>query len=115
MDKTSAAIREWIYRSLGKGVVNVELTSDQLDDVIDHAESWWQTWVGQSKAVLYTMTGGTEYDGTAIAADIDSIVDVTFEGAGADFTNLFAWADVEINPYTYTFSNGYDYSTLVLN
>lgn len=111
---TEAQVKEWICRRLGKGVVNVELTDDQLDDAVREAKEWWQMWVGQCKSVLFTLTGTTEYSETLIAPDIDSVVDVVFELTTQSFTNLFAWAGVEINPYTYIYGGGSGgYSSLV--
>jgi len=110
---TEAQVKEWVCRRLGKGVVKVELTDDQVDDAINEAKEWWQMWVGQCKSVLFTLTGGTEYPEALIASDIDSIVDVVFEIESASFANLFSWADVEVNPYTWIYGGEGDYSTLV--
>lgn len=112
---TEAQVKEWICRRLGKGVIKVELTDDQVDDAVNDAKEWWQMWVGQAKSVLYTLTGNTEVPEALIASDIDSVVDVVFEIESESFQNLFAWADVEINPYTWIYSCGEagGYSTLV--
>jgi len=114
---TEAQVKEWICRRLGKGVVKVELTDDQLDDAVRDAKEWWQMWVGQAKSVLLTLTGSTEYAEALIASDIDSVVDVVFELQSQSFTNLFSWADVEINPYTWLYNgdagSGGTYSSLV--
>lgn len=112
---TEAQVKEWVCRRLGKGVVAVELTDEQLDDAIRDAKEWWQMWVGQCKSVLFTLTGEREYPEALIASDIDSVVDVVFELTSQSFTDLFSWADVEINPYTWIYSDGGDgvYSTLV--
>lgn len=103
---TEAQVKEWICRRLGKGVVNVELTDDQVDDALRDAKEWWQMWVGQAKSVLFTLTGGTEYGESLIADDIDSVVDVVFEVESESFEHLFSWADVEVNPYTWLYSCG---------
>ena len=111
---TEAQVKEWICRRLGKGVVNVELTGDQLNDAVRDAKEWWQMWVGQLKSVMLTLTSSTEYAEALIASDIDSVVDVVFEIESQSLTNLFSWADVEVNPYTWIYggtSGGY--STLV--
>lgn len=113
MDRTVANIRQWVYRRLGKGVIDVELTPEQVDDTVEDAKRWWQMWVGQMKSVLYTLTGGTEYDAIDIASDIDSIVDVVFEINADSFLNFFAWADVEISPYQYVYGGEGGYSALV--
>jgi len=112
---TEAQVKEWICRRLGKGVVNVELTDEQLDDAVRDSKEWWQMWVGQCKSVLFTLTGTTEYHETLIASDIDSVVDVVFELSSQSFSNLFSWAGVEINPYTWIYGGNENsgYSTLV--
>jgi len=103
---TEAQVKEWICRRLGKGVVKVELTDEQLDDAVRDAKEWWQMWVGQCKSVLFTLTDSTEYAEALIAPDIDSVVDVVFESSTESFTNLFSWADVDINPYTFIYGGG---------
>ena len=115
MRTTEAQIKEWICRRLGQGTVSVELTDDQTDDAVNDAKEWWQSWVGQCKSVLFTLTGTTEYPEALIASDIDSVVDVVFELSSQSFTNLFSWADVEVNPYTWIYSGcgKGSYSTLV--
>lgn len=115
---TEAQVKEWICRRLGKGIINVELTDDQVDDAIRDAKEWWQMWVGQAKTVLFTLTGSTEYPEALIAEDIDSVVEVVFELSTQSFTNLWSWADVEVNPYMWLYGGypgveGGGYSALV--
>ena len=111
---TEAEVKSWIYRRLGGGVVAVELTDDQLNDAVVGAKEWWQGWVGQCKSVLFTLSSTTEYPEALIASDIDSVVDIVFEQANSGFSDLFSWADVEINPYTWVYGGGQGgYSTLV--
>ena len=106
-------IGEWICRRLGSNVVGVELSQDHIDDAINDAKIWWQSFVGQAKSVVFTLTGGTEYLGSLIASDIDSVVDVNFEINGEIFANLFAWADVEIDPFTWVYDGHGGYSELI--
>jgi hypothetical protein len=94
-------------------VVDVELTPEQVDDAVEDAKRWWQMWVGQMKSVMYTLTGGTEYNASDIATDIDSIVDVVFEYSQVSFLDYFKWADVEINPYQYVWGGEGGYSALL--
>ena len=114
MRYTDTQIKDWMARRLGRGVIKVELTDDQFDDALNDAKEWWQTWVGQCKSVLLTLSGTTEYSEALIASDIDSVVDVVFESTTQSFSDLFSWADVEINPYTWVYGGGEGgYSTLV--
>ena len=106
-------LKEYISRRLGAGTVCVELTDDHLDDAVTVAEEWWQMWVGVTKAVLITLTDGTEYPASSIATDIDSVVDVIFELYDDGLEKIFDWAGVEINPYTYVYGGGGDYGALV--
>jgi hypothetical protein len=70
--------------------------------------------VGQLKSTLLTLTSSTEYAEAGIASDIDSVVDVVFESSSDSLNNLFNWADVEVNPYTWVYShNSGGYSGLV--
>lgn len=99
MAVVEAEIKEYIERKLGKGVIKVELTNDQLNDAIGDAKRYWQMWVGQAKGVIMTLTTDTEYDKSLIASDVDSVVDVAFDLDNDTFSNIFAWADVQVNMY----------------
>jgi len=112
---TEAQIGEWICRKLGFGTVGVELTKDHVDDSIRDAKEWWQSWVGQSKSVLVTLAGTREVAEALIATDVDSVVDVVFEIESDSIQNMYSWADVEINPYTWVSggTGGNIFSTLV--
>lgn len=101
-----AQVKEWVCRRLGSGTVNVELTDEQLDDSIMDAKIWWQSWVGQCKGILFTLTGSTEYAVDTIADDVDSVVDVAFEVSGHSLTDYFKWADVEVSPYQWIYGGG---------
>jgi hypothetical protein len=109
-------IKDYIKRRLGHPIIKVELTDEHLDDALEDAKRYWQMWIGQCKAVMVSLTGRGEIDGSAIASDLDFVVDVTWEGTYADvgFEKIFAWADVEWNPYTYVFTAEGGYSDLAM-
>ena len=114
MQYIEAQIKEWIQRKLGACVINVEATDEQLDDAIEEAKEWWQMWVGERRVVLVPIVSGkVEYPVTDFASDVDTVTDVTFESNGRSFNDLFAWADVEINPYTVVYGGQGGYSDLV--
>lgn len=101
--QTKAKLKEFIQRKLGKGVVGVELTDDQLDDAVMLAVEYFQEWVGQCKSVLFSLTTDTEYDGSLIASDIDYVVNVAFPLTSSGIEDVFDWAGVEINPFTFVY------------
>lgn len=114
MQYQEAQIKEWMQRKIGACVVNVEADEDQLDDGIEQAKGWWQMWVGERKVVVVPIVSGQyEYLGSDFATDIDSVVDVTFEASGSTLSNMFGWADVEINPYTTVFGGQGGYSEVL--
>lgn len=98
---TESKIKEWILRKLGLGTVAVELTDNHLDDAIVDAKEWWQSFVGQGKSVLLTLSGTTEYAEALIGTDVDYVTDVIFEVNSQDIANIYDWADVEFNLYTW--------------
>ena len=107
-------VKEWICRRLGKPVINVELTNDQLDDAVMLAKEYWQMWVGQCKAVQMTLTGTTEYSEADMGVtDLDYVTEVVFAYSSSSLTDFFAWADVELNPFQYVFSGEGGYGALV--
>lgn len=113
LSRTKANVSSWIYEELGRGVVDVELTSEQVDRAIDAAMNWWQTFVGQCKATMLVLTGSNEYDVSLIGNDVDSIVEVVFEGYSDDIWNMFKWADVEVNLYDHAYSPHGGYSAVL--
>ena len=98
-------VKEWICRRLGKPVINVELTNDQLDDAVMLAKEYWQMWVGQCKAVHSEADMGV--------TDLDYVTEVVFAYSSSSLTDFFAWADVELNPFQYVFSGEGGYGALV--
>lgn len=112
--ETEPQILDYIRRRLGHPVVKVELSDDQLRDAIADAKRWWASWVGQLKSVTLTTTGSSVIEEATIGSDVDTVVDVIFDfEAGGDLTQLYAWANVEISPYTFVYGGGVDYSELL--
>ncbi len=110
---TEDSIKEYIKNFLGYPTVSVELDDSHYDFAIDHAKMWYAQNIGQVKTVPFVTTGNGEVLGTAIASDVDTVCDVVFRSSGAGFDDLFAWADVEWNPYTFVFSSNGGYSDIV--
>jgi len=108
-----ADLKAFIKRRLGDGVIHVELTDGQMDDVIVEAKRFYAQYFGQIKAVTMTLDGRREYPEAEIASDVESVVDVFFSTSGASFKDVWAWADVEIDPFAFVYEGCGDYSMLV--
>ena len=94
--QSEAEIKGYIERTLGGGVVEVELTQDQYDDAIEEAKFWFMGLIGQMKnLVLDIQPGGGAYD---VAPDCLSVVEVFFDLQRAGIFDQFSWAGVELNP-----------------
>ena len=111
-DRTIAKLKKYIKDRLGCDVIGVELTDSQLELAIHDAEEYWQMWIGRVREVDMQNSGDRHtFQDTEIATDVDSVVDVFFsnEGGVADF---YGWADVEINPFQYTYNGIGGYSMI---
>lgn len=97
-DRGTDFLKGWILRKLGCNVISVELEDEQLEDAIREAQEYWLMWVGSTKHVVLNVSK-FEYEASEIAPDIDSVVDIIWDTVDTSFRDLFAWADVEINPY----------------
>lgn len=96
MPQSDTDIRDYIQRTLGGGVVNVELTSDHYDDAIFDAKMWFAGHIGQTKnKVLDVTSNGGSFD---VASDCFSVVECFFDVQSADLFDQFDWAGVELNP-----------------
>lgn len=104
----------WLRRSLGEGVVAVELTDEQVEDAITEAEEYFQMWIGIVKSVDFTTTNDSVIPKDAIGDDVDSVVDIIFETRSGTYDQFFGWADVEFHPLQshYSGQNLGGYSTL---
>jgi hypothetical protein len=103
-DRAVAKLKDWILRKLGCDVVGVELTDEQLEDAIGDAQEFWMQMTGMLKSADLTVSeGDLEYPVALIGSDVDTVVDVYFDGYGDNIRDAFKWADVEVNPYQWTF------------
>lgn len=101
-DNTSRSREElkgWIKRSLGCGVIHVELTDDHLNDAIVEAEEYFQMWSGTIKMVVVDKGSGVAIAEADIADDISSVVDVYFGSETDSISQYYSWADVQFNPF----------------
>ncbi len=111
--RSRTELRSWIKRSLGHGVIDVELTDDQLDDAIRSAEEYWMQWIGATKQVLVTKSSSQAIPESDIGDDVDDVVDVYFEASGDAIGNMYAWADVEYNPMQPAYGTGVSLGEIV--
>ena len=96
MALTDQDVADYITRKLGGGVVCVELTPDQLLDAVEQAKQWCQQWIGRQRTATLVATGATEYAIPA-AWGCESVTDVIFELNTDSLTDVWKWADVEVN------------------
>ena len=105
MAQSDAEIRGYIERSLGGGVVTVELTEDQYNDAIFESKMWFMGHIGQMKnKVLQISASGGAFD---VADDCLSVAEVYFDKQRDDLFDQFDWAGVELNPLAFGMYGGY--------
>lgn len=113
-DRGDAALKKWILRTLGCDVIDVELVEDQLDDAVLEAKEYWLMWVGMARSVeLSVQAGNQEYAADLLGPDVNSVVDVYFDAYDDSLRDAFGWADVEINPFQWTFEGRGGYSSII--
>lgn len=97
--QSDAEIRKWVRRKLGLGIVDVELTDEQIDDALLDAKMWFNAVIGQEKATEIDIPPkGGEVD---VPADCQAVVEVIFERNRSEYLQMFDWADVEMAPIGY--------------
>jgi len=111
-DRADSAIGAWIKRKLGCDIIGVELSEEQLADAISDSREYWMMWVGRVRMVNLSLTSSREYPADAIGPDVDSVVDVFFDVKNEGWTDIYGWADVELNPFQYTYEGRGGYSGL---
>ena len=94
--QSDAEIKGYISRSLGGGVIQVELTEDQLNDSVYEAKMWFMGNLGQFKNKILNISPNGGY--VDVAEDCLSVVDVYFDIERSDLFDQFDWAGVEVNP-----------------
>lgn len=97
-------MKDYIKRSLGEGVVAVELTDLQLQDAVDSAAMLYQQMIGAYKFIALPVNGGGEY---AMPDDCVAIAEVNFDVNRADIYESFDWAGVELGPMSFGMYGGY--------
>lgn len=99
--KTRAEALSWLERSLGGGVVVLEITCDHLDDAFDDAGRWLS---GRKsiirRAAVNSVSGIQEYD---VPEDCDEVTQVWFPGTQLDIVAAvapYAFIDFDMIPVT---------------
>jgi hypothetical protein len=99
MAQSDTDIRDFIFRTLGGGVIAVELTEDHYEDAIFEAKMWFMGYIGQLKNKVLTInSGGGAFD---VAEDCLSVAEVYFDIQNQGLFDQFDWAGVEMNPLGY--------------
>lgn len=97
-------IKDYVRRSLGEGVVAVELTDLQLQDAVDSASMLYQQFIGAYKYHELAIIGGGEY---AMPFDCMAVSEVYFDIQRSDIYESFDWAGVELGPMSFGMYGGY--------
>lgn len=85
-------IRNYIFRRLGETVINVEMTTEQLDDGIQDAKWWFASHIGLEKWVNMDVSSGQSvYDAPATA---ESVVRIDFQPASTDIDSTYDWFNI---------------------
>ena len=98
-------IKDFISRSLGEGVVSVEMTDAQLQDAVDSASLLYHQIIGAYEyTTLSVSSGAGEY---AMPADCISVAEVYFDISKSGIYESFDWAGVELGPMSFGMYGGY--------
>lgn len=97
-------IKNYIRRSLGEGVVAVELTDAQVQDAVDSAAMLYSQIIGAYKFAKMNINGGGAY---SVPTDCMHIAEVYFDLNKSDIYESFDWAGVELGPMSFGMYGGY--------
>jgi hypothetical protein len=59
MAKTEDEVKSYVLRRLGSGIIDVELTTEHLNDVMDDTKRWFGFRLGQKKVIQVPLTTAT--------------------------------------------------------
>ena len=97
--QTLEDVHRYVRRSLGEGVIDVELQVDQLNDAVTSALLWWQGIVGwYREATVKVQPQGGDFD---VPEDCQEVSHVFFEDGRDKILDIFDWAGVELAPVGY--------------
>lgn len=94
MGMTEAEIQAYVLRRLGAGVVDVELTAEQMNDVITDTKRWFGFRLGQKRAIQIPLTTATNV--YILDPDVTEVLDVYLP------TAHFPAVDTDDFSYTYS-------------
>tara|TARA_Y100000310_G_scaffold140395_1_gene139864 strand:- start:552 stop:1289 length:738 start_codon:yes stop_codon:yes gene_type:complete len=98
-------IKDYVTRSLGEGVVAVEMTDLQLQDSVDSASMLYHQIIGAYQFTTIDIIGGTgEY---SMPNDCISIAEVYFDMSRSGIYESFDWAGVELGPMSFGMYGGH--------
>lgn len=98
-------IKEYIVRSLGDGVVSVEMTDLQLQDAVDSAAMLYHQIIGVYEFITLSVSSGAgEY---TMPADCVSVIEVNFDITKSGIYESFDWAGVELGPMSFGMYGGH--------
>lgn len=91
---TEQEIKDYVLRRLGAGVIDVELTEDQMDDAMDDAKRWFSFRLGQRKFVQIPMTTATNV--YILDPDVVEVLEV--------YLPMAHFPAVDTDDFSYTYS-----------
>lgn len=94
MAKTEDEIKAYILRRLGDGVIDVELTQEHMQDVIDDTKRWFGYRVGQKRVIQVPLTTATNI--YILEPDVTEVLRV--------FLPMAHFPAVDTDDFSYTYS-----------
>lgn len=104
VSQSTQDMKDYIRRSLGEGVVAVELTDAQVQDAVDSAAMLYNQIIGAYKFLAIDTNGGGEYP---VPTDCMHIAEVYLDINKSDIYESFDWAGVELGPMSFGMYGGY--------
>ena len=94
MAKTEDEVKAYVLRRLGSGIVDVELTDDQMGDVIDDTKRWFGFRLGQKRVIQIPLTTATNV--YILEPDVTEVLQVFLPSAH--------FPAVDTDDFSYTYS-----------
>jgi len=105
VSQSTQDIKDYITRTLGEGVVAVEMTDAQLQDAVDSSALLYHQIIGvYAYTTVSVSSGAGEY---TMPADCISVAEVYFDISKSGIYESFDWAGVELGPMSFGMYGGY--------
>lgn len=94
MAKTEDEVKAYVLRRLGSGIIDVELTDDHMNDVIDDTKRWFGFRLGQKRVIQIPLTTATNV--YVLEPDVTEVLQVFLPSAH--------FPAVDTDDFSYTYS-----------